>query len=181
MGFGDGVALTPASRFGERILKVDHAGEHGAVCIYSAQRWVASWRAPELVMELDEFLAHERSHRAIFASELARRSVGRCKAYWLCGAGGAVLGLVTGLIGRRAIHATTAAIERVVLAHLEEQLQSLSDDPAARAAVTAIIRDEQTHHDRAVGQIQQIDTLHRVLDFVVSRSTEAVIWAGMRI
>ena len=39
--------LNPGETLGDRIMKVDHAGEHGAICIYAAQRWFARWRAPE--------------------------------------------------------------------------------------------------------------------------------------
>jgi ubiquinone biosynthesis monooxygenase Coq7 len=39
--------LKTGETLGDRVLKVDHAGEHGAVCIYSAQRWVASGEHPK--------------------------------------------------------------------------------------------------------------------------------------
>ena len=42
--------LKPGETPGDRIMKVDHAGEHGAICIYTAQRWFAPWRAPEAVI-----------------------------------------------------------------------------------------------------------------------------------
>lgn len=48
---------------GDRVIKVDHAGEHGAVSIYRAQRWVARWRAPDMVAEIDDFISHELRHR----------------------------------------------------------------------------------------------------------------------
>jgi ubiquinone biosynthesis monooxygenase Coq7 len=38
---------------GDRVMKVDHAGEHGAICIYRAQRFFARWRAPHMVPELE--------------------------------------------------------------------------------------------------------------------------------
>lgn len=175
-------ALSPARSLGDRILKVDHAGEHGAVCIYSAHRWIARWRSPELVGELDEFLVHERGHRAIFGAELSRRGVRRCRSYWLCGLGGFALGVVTGLIGPQAVHATTAAIERIVLAHLEEQLETLATlDPAARDTIASIVADEREHHERAVSQIVKRGLLQRTIDGVVSRSTQLVIWLGMKL
>lgn len=65
---------------GDRIIKVDHAGEHGAVCIYRTQRWIARWRAPGMVAELNEFLEHELGHRAQFGAELKRRNRRRCRS-----------------------------------------------------------------------------------------------------
>jgi demethoxyubiquinone hydroxylase (CLK1/Coq7/Cat5 family) len=37
--------LNARETLGDRVMKVDHAGEHGAVCIYLAQRWAARLRA----------------------------------------------------------------------------------------------------------------------------------------
>ena len=67
--------LKAGETLGDRVMKVDHVGEHGAVCIYRAQRWFARWRAPEMVEELSGFLVHEQRHRALFGAELERRGV----------------------------------------------------------------------------------------------------------
>jgi 3-demethoxyubiquinol 3-hydroxylase len=174
--------LRHADSMGDRILKIDHAGEHGAVNIYGGQAMVCKWRATELVPELLEFKAHEQRHRALFGHVLAQRGVRRCRSYHLCGLGGLVFGLVTGLLGRAAIAATTAAVERVVLRHLEFQLVQLaSNDVVARAAVLAIVADEKAHHDRAVAAVHAGSFWPRVVMPVVSASTEAVIWLGMRL
>lgn len=75
----------------DRYLKVNHAGEHGAICIYTAQIHVARLTAPSMVSELVEFRSHELRHRSIFLAELRRRNRPRCRSYWLCGAGGCPL------------------------------------------------------------------------------------------
>ena len=65
---------------GARILKVNHAGENGAVHIYAGQILVARLTAPALVAELREFRSHEERHRALFAAELQRRGQPRCRS-----------------------------------------------------------------------------------------------------
>lgn len=174
--------LKPGETLGDRVMKVDHAGEHGAVCIYRAQRWFARWRAPDIVDELKSFLAHERGHRALFAAELQRRGRGRCRSYFWCGIGGVILGTVTGIAGHGAIAATTVAIERVVLRHMHEQIAALRDidEPAVRT-LTIIIAEEQEHHDLSAARLPLAGFWQRLLDPVVSVSTEAVIWLGMRL
>lgn len=174
--------LTLNETLGDRVMKVDHAGEHGAVCIYGARRWFARWRAPDMLAEIDEFLAHERGHRAQFAAELGRRGVRRCRSYLLCGFGGLILGGVTGLAGRGAITATTVAIERVVLRHMREQIAELRgvDEEAVRT-LSVIIAEEQEHHDLSAVRLPTVGLWQRVIDPVVSASTEAVIWLGMRL
>ena len=174
--------LRRAETLGDRILKVDHAGEHGAVNIYRAQSVVCRWRANELVPELLEFKAHEERHRALFQEVLVRRGVRRCRSYLLCGLGGFVLGLLTGLLGRAAVAATTVAVERVVLRHLEAQLARLaSTDVDASETILAIVAEEKAHHDRAARETQAGAFWPHVLLPVVSASTEAVIWLGMRL
>lgn len=167
---------------GSRILKVNHAGEFGAISIYTGQILVATLLARELVSELIEFRSHERGHRAIFGAELTRRGQRRCRSYWLCGLGGLVLGLVTGLLGRSAISATTVAVESVVLRHLEQQLVDLHGiDEAAVTAISAIVVEERLHRDQAASHIVETSLWFRLLNPVVSSATEAVIWAGMRV
>jgi ubiquinone biosynthesis monooxygenase Coq7 len=167
---------------GSRVLKVDHAGEHGAVCIYGAQIFMARLTAPRQVPELMKFRSHEQRHRAVFSAELQRRGKRRCRSYPLCGFGGYVLGTITGLLGAGAIAATTVAIEQVVLHHLERQLSALrSTDPGAAAAIFSIISDEREHHARSSAQAKAGKLWAKVLTPIVSASTEAVIWLGMRL
>jgi ubiquinone biosynthesis monooxygenase Coq7 len=174
--------LNRGEKLGDRILKVNHAGEHGAVNIYRGQRLASRWRLPALLAQLHEFQQHEEAHRARFAQELTIRGVRRCRSYHLCGVGGFTLGVLTGLCGRAAVAATTVAVERVVLQHLEAQLDYLRGaDAGAFAAVSAIVHDERTHHDRAALEVHQGRFWPRVLLPVVAASTEAVIWLGMRL
>ncbi len=164
-----------------RILQVDHAGENGAIWIYSGQIWLARLTAPHLLPELRAFREDEKRHRALFAAELARRGVRRCRSYLLCGLGGMVLGVLTGLCGARAISTTTVAVERVVLQHLQQQLAWLAGrDAAAHATVADIVAEEQQHHDDAATSAGQ-GRLARWLASVVSGATETVIGVGMRV
>jgi 3-demethoxyubiquinol 3-hydroxylase len=171
-----------ARTYAERVLRVNHAGENGAVHIYAGQLVFGRLTAPGIMAELREFKSHEEVHRQIFASELQRRGVRRCRSFVLCGIGGFMLGLVTGLFGRAAIAATTVAVERVVLAHLREQLRTLEGvDAEAVAAISHIVADEQAHHDRSATQAAEGRFWPAVLSPVVALSTESVIWLGMRL
>ena len=165
---------------GNCILRVNHAGENGAVNIYRGQIAVSRWLWRDRVAELREFQAHEERHRSIFDAELARRAHRRCRSFHLCGLGGLALGVITGLCGRQAIAATTYAVEHVVLRHLEQQIEVLgSTDPAACATVQAIIDDERAHHDAAADSLSS-NFWRRLLVPIVAVSTEFVIWTGMR-
>lgn len=166
---------------GGRILKVDHAGEHGAVSIYSGQILLARLTAPKMVADLRALREHERAQRAVFWNEMSRRGVRRCRSHWLCAAGGFALGVLTGLMGAFAIAATTVAVERVVLRHLDHQLSTLgASDPAAVAAISSIVAEEREHHDRSALHRSAAPFWSKVLEPIVAAATEAVIWLGMR-
>lgn len=167
---------------GNRILKINHAGENGAIHIYAGQIFMARLTAPSMVAELVEFKSHEEKHRAIFQEELTAREQPHCKSYWLCALGGYVLGLGTGLLGRPAIAATTVAVEQVVLRHLKHQLVVLAgkDDSAVRA-ISRIVDEEQQHHDQSASHLVESRFWLKVLIPIVAASTESVIWLGMRL
>ncbi|MFB9375157.1 demethoxyubiquinone hydroxylase family protein [Algimonas porphyrae] len=176
--------LRPARTPSEKMIKVDHAGENGAVNIYRAQRVGAAFHAlfgrENLRSHLAHFQEHEEEHRAIFAQYLKEAGVRRCVSYHLCGLGGWTLGLITGLMGSRDIHATTYAVESVVLEHLRHQLDHLGTaDAKARKCVAAIYEDELSHHDS--GQAGMGDSrLEKLLVAIVKACTSGVIAFGMR-
>jgi ubiquinone biosynthesis monooxygenase Coq7 len=132
-----------------KMLKLNHLGEHIAINIYRAQVRVCRFTAPQLLPMLKDFLTHETRHLTIFAAELADRGAPRCKAFALLGCGGFLLGFFTALLGKTGVMACTAAVEAVVLDHLQHQLEYLRDARDARAvnAIEAILKDEIEHHD----------------------------------
>ena len=173
--------LRPAEKTAEKMIKVDHAGENGAVNIYRAQRFVARFRSKSIVKQLEQNMEHELNHRKIFENYQAENGIRRCKSYFVCGAGGYVLGFVTGLFGPTAVAATTYAVENVVLEHLEEQRAYLyKDDLAAHECVIQIIEDEKAHHDSAKNQLQEDQLIVNILIKIVRLCTECVIRFGMR-
>lgn len=165
-----------------RILKVNHAGEFGAVNIYRAQIAVARLFRAEHRQTLEHFIEHEKEHLALFGRELERRGLRRCRSFWLCGMGGYALGLSTGLFGRGAVMACTAAVETVVTSHIESQLVVLraENDMAACHAVESILQDEEAHRDAAVEE-GATGIFYGALYRIVAASTELVIWLGMKL
>jgi len=173
--------LRPAKSIAEKMIKVDHTGENGAVNIYRAQRLTSHIRARYLIPQLREFQSHEEEHRDIFKTRLNEMGIRQCVSYHLSGIGGFVLGFITGLVGPSAIAATTYAVEDVVLTHLEHQMPYLQEtDPDSYDAVRQIYDDEMAHHETAEVQMQQDKILTKILILVVKLCTEGVIRFGMR-
>ena len=109
-----------------RIVRVDHAGEYGAIRIYGAQIRVARWLYPDIVPDLTHMLEHELKHCAIFSAAMLTRNSRPCRLVSLWSMGGSVLGFLTALLGRQGIWTCTAAVEATVHRHLDDQLRFLA-------------------------------------------------------
>src|SRR5262245_32069740 len=105
-----------------RIVRVNHAGEYGAIRIYRAQIAVARRLFPDVVPELTEMLQHEIRHCALFFAAMPARSSRPCRIMSLWSLGGSLLGFVTALMGRQTLWTCTAAVEAAVHRHLDDQL-----------------------------------------------------------
>jgi len=160
-----------------RILKVNHAGEYGAIRIYKAQLWVARRLYADVVAFLEETLAHEVRHCALFREAMPVRNARPCRIMALWGNGGYVLGFLTALMGRQGIWVCTAAVESAVHRHLQDQLHFLRDrDPELRQLVLAIQEEELSHLYHAEARIAARGLWSRALGAFISWSTDVAIW-----
>ncbi len=166
----------------KKILKVNHAGEFGAINIYKSQIFISKLFMKDLVPMLQEFMSDEQRHLEIFWKEIQQRNGVKCKSYWLCGLGGYVMGFVSALLGRKGIMACTWAVESVVITHLENQLIYLSDneDISAYDAVNSILDDEKNHRDIGHANKGATNLLYKPLRSIISLFTEIIIRFGMR-
>jgi len=160
-----------------RILKVNHAGEYGAIRIYRAQLWVARRLYADVAAFLEQTLAHEIRHCAMFREAMTQRAARPCRVMSLWGNGGLVLGFFTSLLGRQGIWICTAAVESTVHKHLDDQLHFLlGRDEDLRSLIYSIQEEEAAHMHHAVSHIATTALWARLLNTVISGCTEAVIW-----
>jgi 3-demethoxyubiquinol 3-hydroxylase len=160
-----------------RILKVNHAGEYGAIRIYRAQLWVARNRYPDIVPFLEETLSHEIEHCALFRNAMPKHRAKPCRVLSLWGNGGLALGLLTALLGRQAIWICTEAVEATVHQHLDDQLLFLhSRDEELHTLISGIQQEELHHLHYASERITSRSWWSRLLRATISIATEVVIW-----
>ena len=163
------------------ILRVDHAGERGAIAIYQAQIWVARRSATDLQEFLATSIDDERRHLMVFEQLMRDRDIIPCRTLSFWGLGGFLLGFTTSLLGRDAILVCTEAVERTVHRHLVDQMDWLATrDVEIVTAITSIQAEELAHLQFAQGERKDLgDALGlRVLDTLVAASTEALIWVS---
>ncbi|MFV3129780.1 demethoxyubiquinone hydroxylase family protein [Niveispirillum sp. KHB5.9] len=155
------------------ILRVNHAGEYGAIRIYRAQ--LALCRDREVMTFMCEALQDEKRHLHTFRDLMRPHAVRPCGALPLWGLGGSLLGGVTGLAGRRAVLLCTVAVERTVHTHLKDQLRWLENGPEA-AAIAGIMKEEQEHADHAFSRLGIVTRMDDVWMWLIAAATEALIW-----
>lgn len=172
--------LEKHARIIRRILRVNHAGEHGAISIYRAQ--IAGMRrASALGPWLAETLSHEEQHRAHFRDAMATRDAKPCRMLFVWSIGGALLGRATALLGDRGILICTAAVERTVHHHLEEQLAFLDRADQELAAIVRDVQREEISHLEHAERVMGSRTMGaRLLHWVVSAATFLMILASTR-
>ena len=144
----------PARRLAE-IVRVDHAGELAAVYIYRGQRAVldAAPGRERLAAGLAEMEGHEAVHLARFDQLLTDLNVRPTLMAPLWRAAGFVLGAGTALMGERAAHACTEAVETIIEAHYADQIAETQDREPELAAELSRFRDEElAHRDHALAQ-----------------------------
>ncbi|MFC3080030.1 demethoxyubiquinone hydroxylase family protein [Phenylobacterium terrae] len=141
-----------AARMAE-ILRVDHAGELGAVHIYRGQRAVLG-EAPgreRIAGQLAEMEGHEAEHLARFDRLLTERRVRPTALAPVWRLAGFAVGAGTALLGEKAAHACTEAVETVIEEHYAGQIAELANRDPELAAELSKFRDEElAHRDLAV-------------------------------
>lgn len=166
----------------KKILKVNHAGEFGAINIYRSQLFVSRFFMKDMIPLLEGFLADEKRHLDIFWNEIVARNGVKCKSYWLCGLGGYVMGFISSLLGRKGILACTWAVESVVIEHLNNQLVYLKakSDVEAYNAVESILADEINHKNAGFSERDGENIWYQPLRWMIKLFTETTIRYGMR-
>ncbi|HMO43228.1 MAG TPA: demethoxyubiquinone hydroxylase family protein [Phenylobacterium sp.] len=135
------------------ILRVDHAGELGAVHIYQGQRAVlgAAPGKDRIAGQLAEMEAHEAVHLARFDALLNSHQVRPTALAPVWRLAGLALGAGTALMGEKAAHACTEAVETVIGEHYASQVAELAEREPELAEELARFRDEElAHRDLAV-------------------------------
>jgi ubiquinone biosynthesis monooxygenase Coq7 len=135
-----------AARRLAEILRVDHAGELGAVYIYRGQRAVLDARGGALPAQLAHMEAQEAVHLAAFDRLLPEHGVRPTLFTPLWRLAGFALGAGTALIGETAAHACTEAVETVIEGHYAGQIEELSETHPTLAAELSGFRDDELEH-----------------------------------
>lgn len=161
-----------------RILKVNHAGETGAIRIYGAQIAVAARFFPGIVPELVEMRRDEIEHCRLFREAMPARSAKPCRIMALWSLGGYVLGFCTAILGERMVWVCTEAVEATVHKHLGDQLRFLEGRDAGLRDLILSIQEQELAHlsDAQAHQHGEKGWVHRLSFATIGVLTSLMIW-----
>lgn len=166
------------------ILRVDHAGEYGAVHIYRAQRAVFEGRAGRetIAADMAGMQEQEAAHLARFEALLNAERVRPTLLIPLWRMAAVALGTGTALMGEKAAHACTEAVESVIEEHYADQIAELQERDPALAAELSVFRDEElAHHDHAVEHGSREAPGYGLLSAVIRAGCRAAIKVSERV
>jgi ubiquinone biosynthesis monooxygenase Coq7 len=166
------------------MLRVDHAGEYAAVHIYRAQRAVFEGRKGHgpIAADMEEMEGQEAVHLARFEKLLAERNVRPTALTALWRLAASALGAGTALMGEKAAHACTEAVESVIEKHYADQIAEVAERDPALAAELKRFRDEElAHHDHAVEHGSREAPGYRLLSAVIGAGCKLAIKVSEKI
>ncbi|MEO7027171.1 MAG: demethoxyubiquinone hydroxylase family protein [Caulobacteraceae bacterium] len=165
------------------MLRVNHAGELGAVHIYRGQRAVMEAGGKSAMAEsLARMEAHEAAHLARMEMLLTERRARPTLLAPLWRIAGFALGAGTALIGESAAHACTEAVETVIEAHYGGQIAEIEGREPALAAELSGFRDEElAHREEARAAGARAAPGYPVLTAVIRAGCRAAIKLSERI
>ena len=132
----------------EKFIRVDHAGERGAIKIYEGQLLALNTvvKNDELKKKIEEMQVHEREHCEYFEKEIKKRNIKPTKFLPLWDLLGVGLGFGSTLLGKKAAMLCTASVEEVIDKHYLSQINQLGPEEKELKKKITKFRDDELHH-----------------------------------
>jgi len=167
----------------ERIIRVDQAGEYGAVRIYEGQLRVLGKSAKAPVIA--HMQAQEVDHLETFSTLVAKRRVRPTALMPLWHLAGLALGAGTALLGERAAMACTVAVEEVIDEHYSSQIKTLdeigSDEKELRDTCEKFRQEELQHRDTGLEHGAEQAPGYEGLTALIKTGSRLAIWLSERV
>ena len=163
-----------------RMIRVDHAGEYGALRIYQGQLAVLG-RTP-VGKVIEKMADGERRHLAAFEKMIVERRVRPTLLSPLWHVAGFALGAGTALMGEKAAMACTVAVEEVIDEHYARQAEALGADDAELKSVIEEFRDDEIAHGEIARDHGATEApAYEALSAAIKAGSRLAIWLSTRI
>ena len=162
----------------EEIIRVDHAGERGAIKIYEGQLLALKTfkQDEDLKKKIEEMKEHEKEHYDFFNQEIQKRNIDPTKLLPLWDLLGVTLGFSTAMLGKKATMLCTASVEEVIDDHYKNQTYKLEDDEEdLKNKINKFRDDELNHKNIAYESGATKDGFYGLLDKIIKTSSRIAI------
>ena len=162
----------------EEFIRVDHAGERGAIKIYEGQLLALNTfvKDENLKKTIEKMKNHEKEHLDFFNKEIKKRNIKPTKLLPLWDLLGVGLGFGSAIIGKKATMLCTASVEEVIDEHYQNQINELDSDEKVLKEKIKKFRDDELHHrDIAYEQGASKKGLYAILDKIIKTGSKVAI------
>jgi len=162
----------------EEFIRVDHAGERGAIKIYEGQLLALETlvKDDKLKKKIQEMKTHEKEHCDYFENEIKKRNIKPTKLMPLWDLLGVGLGFGSTILGTKAAMLCTASVEEVIDEHYQNQINRLEDDEKELKKKIVKFREDELHHkDIAYDNGATKEGFYSILDKVIKTSSRIAI------
>ena len=162
----------------EEFIRVDHAGERGAVKIYEGQLLALNTfvKDENLKKTIEEMKVHEKEHCDFFEKEIAKRKIKPTIFLPLWDLLGVGLGFGSTIIGKKAAMLCTASVEEVIDKHYLNQINYLkSDEKILKNKIKKFRQDELHHKDIAYEKGATKKGFYSLMDKIIKTGSKIAI------
>ena len=168
----------------EEFIRVDHAGERGAIKIYEGQLLALNTiiKNDELKKKIEEMQVHEKEHCDYFEKEIKKRNIKPTKFLPLWDLLGVGLGFGSAIIGKKATMLCTASVEEVIDQHYHNQINQLkNDEKELKNKIVKFRNDELQHKDIAYEEGATKKGFYSIMDKIIKTGSKIAIGISEKI
>ena len=162
----------------EEFIRVDHAGERGAIKIYEGQLLALSTivKNNDLKEMIRDMKEHEQEHCNFFEDEIRKRNIKPTKLLPLWDLLGLGLGFGSTILGKKAAMLCTASVEEVIDGHYKSQIDQIgSDENDLKNNIIKFRNDEIHHKDIAYDNGATKEGFYTIIDKVIKTGSKLAI------
>ena len=168
----------------EEIIRVDHAGERGAIKIYEGQLLALKTIKQDNALrdKIEQMKEHESEHLEYFEKEIQKRKIKPTYLLPLWDLMGVTLGFGSALLGKKAAMLCTASVEEVIEDHYQNQLKKLeNDEMELKEKIKKFKSDETNHKNIAYESGATSKGFYSIMDKVIRTSSRIAITISEKI
>ena len=168
----------------EEIIRVDHAGERGAIKIYEGQLLALKTikQDNDLKDKIEEMKEQEKEHLEYFEKEIQKRKIKPTYLLPLWDLMGVTLGFGTALLGRKAAMLCTASVEEVIEEHYQSQLKEIgNDEKDLKGKIEKFKMHEEDHKNMAYKSGATSKGVYSIMDKVIKIGSRIAITISEKI